>query len=408
MRSTRMDSTKNNMKDHIRFALIVLLLGMLAPSSAGSSEFESWKRQQQAEARQQVDEFEAYRRRIRAAFKQYKQKTSAVWGRKNVTPGKRNWISYIDNLEQRSVVDFDRGTVDIAVAVPQDHSKDDAQARKKLEKTILSALALGADTRSIEKLASDPVSHPGGEPLLQGQIADRSGKAVNPGQYRKLASELSTNASRSSTVGKDGRRRVIYQTRLRLVPDHIRRRAIKYQPMVERYAATHKIPVPVVFAVMETESMFNPMARSPAPAFGLMQLVPTSGARDAYRMLFKQDKIVSDTYLYQPDKNIQLGTAYLNKIYYEYMKGIESDQSRILATIAAYNTGSGNVFKAFVGRFNRARFGNYHNYRKAALREINRRTPDEVYRYMRRNLPFEETRTYIKKVSERIPKYIDA
>ncbi|MCW8830309.1 MAG: transglycosylase SLT domain-containing protein, partial [Gammaproteobacteria bacterium] len=200
--------------------------------------------------------------------------------------------------------------------------------------------------------------------------------------------------------------RVVYQTRLKLVPDHIRVRAIKFEPLVSKYATKYGVPPEVVFAVMETESMFNPTARSGAPAFGLMQLVPTSGARDAYQYVYKRDRVVSDTYLYNPENNVHLGAAYIRRLNRDYLGGIKNDDSRMLATIAAYNTGAGNVFRTFVGSsYSLSQYRKYNDYRQAALREINRRSPEEVYRYLRGNLPYAETRRYIKKVTERIDKY---
>ena len=71
----------------------------------------------------------------------------------------------------------------------------------------------------------------------------------------------------------------------------------------------------------------------------------------------------------------------------------------------AYNTGARNVFRAFSGEYNRVHFGSYANYKIAALREINYRTPEEVYQYLYRQLPYRETRDYIKKVTERMGKY---
>jgi membrane-bound lytic murein transglycosylase C len=157
---------------------------------------------------------------------------------------------------------------------------------------------------------------------------------------------------------------------------------------------------------METESMFNPVARSGAPAFGLMQLVPTSGARDAYRYVYKEDRVVSDTYLYNPENNVRLGTAYLRRLNSEYLIGITSDESRLFATIAAYNTGAGNVFRAFVGSsYSTSQYRNYIDYRNAAYLEINKRTPEQVYQHLRANLPHEETRRYVQKVTESMGRY---
>jgi membrane-bound lytic murein transglycosylase C len=303
------------------------------------------------------------------------------------------------------VVDFENGTVDVEMALPPGERISDDQARKKLEQTLVSAMEMGEDDRPMPQIAKQPVSVPHGPGLLEGQIGDRDGNAAAPGDYRRIAEEAARNAKKKSLKGGDGRTRVVYQADLRLVPDHIRVRAARYKSLVERYSREHRIPVPVVYAVMETESMFNPTARSPAPAFGLMQLVPTSGARDAYRFLYNRDRIVSDTYLYNPENNVRLGSAYLHKLYYDYMDGIDNEESRLLCAIAAYNTGSGNVFRAFAGKYSRARFGSYSKYKQAALRAINRRTPAEVYSHMRRHLPYQETRDYIRKVTERMPKY---
>ena len=98
-----------------------------------------------------------------------------------------------------------------------------------------------------------------------------------------------------------------------MVPDHIRKRAVVFQTDVNAQSQRQNLPPALVFAVMETESYFNPVAKSPAPAFGLMQLVPTSGAREAYRYVYNKDHVVSDTYLYDPKNNIELGSAYLNR-----------------------------------------------------------------------------------------------
>jgi membrane-bound lytic murein transglycosylase C len=255
------------------------------------------------------------------------------------------------------------------------------------------------------EIAKQPVSKPEGPPVLKGQVADENGKEISQDDYARLAARLAQQANKKVIRGDDGKQRVVYETRLHLVPDHIRKRAAQFQPAVERHAVRQKIKPALIFAVIETESFFNPNARSPAPAFGLMQLVPTSGARDAYRYVYNKDRVVSDTYLYNPDNNIELGAAYLNRLYYSYFSGIESPESRKWATIAAYNTGAGNVFRTFAGKYSRSRFGSYDKYKEAALREINRRTPEQVYQYMRSNLPYTETRDYIAKVRERIDKY---
>jgi membrane-bound lytic murein transglycosylase C len=377
---------------------------LVAVSHAES--FDDWKSQQQSGFKQAKDEFEVYRAELDAAFKEYKRKTGAVWGRENATPDGKRWVSYIDNLNQRSVVDFEQGVVNVEVALPGDRPVTDAQGKKQLEQALLKAMKQGDDKRPMQQVAQQPVSQPSGKDILAGQISRPDGAAAGHEDYQSLAKEAAASASKKTLKGDDGKTRVVYQTQLKLVPDHIRVRASQFQSLVNQYSAEYQVPSPVVFAVMETESMFNPTARSGAPAFGLMQLVPTSGARDAYRYVYKVDKVVSDTYLYNPENNVRLGAAYIRRLNSEYLGGIKSDKSRMYATIAAYNTGAGNVFRAFVGSsYSSSRYRNYNDYRNAALQEINKRSPDQVYQHLRGHLPHEETRSYIKNVTERMTKY---
>ena len=180
-----------------------------------------------------------------------------------------------------------------------------------------------------------------------------------------------------------------------LAPDHIKVRALKYENEINRYAGKYKLPVELVYAVIHTESYFNPKAKSHAPAYGLMQLVPKSGARDAYQYVYKKDKILSANYLYKADKNIELGTAYLQILMTRYFSKVVDPNTRTLCAIAAYNTGAGNVARAFTGTTNP----------KKAIPKINKMTYEECYGFLREYLPYDETKSYIKKVSQRIGMY---
>lgn len=64
-------------------------------------------------------------------------------------------------------------------------------------------------------------------------------------------------------------------------------------------------------------------------------------------------------------------------------------------SIAAYNTGAGNVAKAFIGSYNINR----------ASAKINKMTPEQVYKHLMKNLPYNETKKYLKKVTDRVSAY---
>lgn len=66
-----------------------------------------------------------------------------------------------------------------------------------------------------------------------------------------------------------------------LPPKSILRKARQYRPMVKNYADKREVDPALVLAVIHSESAFNPMAMSYIPAYGLMQIVPRTGGKDA-------------------------------------------------------------------------------------------------------------------------------
>jgi membrane-bound lytic murein transglycosylase C len=63
--------------------------------------------------------------------------------------------------------------------------------------------------------------------------------------------------------------------------------------------------------------------------------------------------------------------------------------------VASYNTGPGNLSRAFVGQ---PRL-------KPAIDRVNTMAPEEVFTHLRAHLPYEETRNYIKRVRDRMSLY---
>jgi membrane-bound lytic murein transglycosylase C len=69
----------------------------------------------------------------------------------------------------------------------------------------------------------------------------------------------------------------------------------------------------------------------------------------------------------------------------------------LYCVIAAYNTGAGNVARAF----NKDRSTSIGK----ASKVINQMTPQQVYDHLVVNLPYDETKNYLKKVNSRIALY---
>lgn len=161
-----------------------------------------------------------------------------------------------------------------------------------------------------------------------------------------------------------------------------------YLNEVNKFSKKYNVDPFLILAIVETESSFNPLAKSYIPAFGLMQIVPSTAGLDVNRRVFKQKSKPAEESLYSPQTNILYGVAYLNIVQKNYFPAITDEQSKLLCTISAYNTGVGNVAKAFNGTSKSLR---------QAQSAINNLTVAEVKNTLLTKTP-EETKNYLKKV----------
>jgi membrane-bound lytic murein transglycosylase C len=189
--------------------------------------------------------------------------------------------------------------------------------------------------------------------------------------------------------------KVIVSVKIPLATNNIQTRALRFYDQVISYSSRFMIDPALIFAVIHTESSYNPKAKSYVPAFGLMQIVPKYAGRDAYNFIYKEDKLLNDNYLYEAKNNIELGSAYLHMLITRSFRKVEDPLSRIYCAIAAYNTGAGNVSRAFIGTTKLYQ----------AIPEINKMSAEQVYDHLKKNLPYEETQHYIERVSSRMKVY---
>ena len=106
----------------------------------------------------------------------------------------------------------------------------------------------------------------------------------------------------------------------------------EYCDFVEQYAAVYDVPVNLVYAVIRTESGFDPEAVSSVGAVGLMQMMPSTFRWLTDDMLGEG---LADEMLYDPETNIRYCVYYLRRLYDRY--------GDWLTACAAYNAGSGRV-----------------------------------------------------------------
>ncbi|WP_077288422.1 murein transglycosylase domain-containing protein [Cognaticolwellia aestuarii] len=168
------------------------------------------------------------------------------------------------------------------------------------------------------------------------------------------------------------------------------KKAEQYLQYVESNAEKWQLSKQFILAVMETESHFNPLAKSYIPAYGLMQIVPATAGADVNNRILGVKEKPSPEVLFSGRDNIKYGAAYIHILMTQYLKEIENPTSRLYCAIAAYNTGIGNLARAF----NKGKKG-----RLKAMKVINSMTPDEVYDVIKKRT-HTETQRYLDKVLE--------
>ncbi|MBK6896782.1 MAG: lytic transglycosylase domain-containing protein [Alphaproteobacteria bacterium] len=92
----------------------------------------------------------------------------------------------------------------------------------------------------------------------------------------------------------------------------------------------------LVHAIVRQESRFDPQARSPSGASGLMQIMPDT-ARHVLRSSAMTDEGV-ETLLSRPGENLTIGQAYMKELLAD--KNVNGD---VISMLAAYNAGPGNL-----------------------------------------------------------------
>ncbi|MBQ8683194.1 MAG: lytic transglycosylase domain-containing protein [Clostridia bacterium] len=108
---------------------------------------------------------------------------------------------------------------------------------------------------------------------------------------------------------------------------------IRYADLVEEAAATYDVPISLVYAVIHTESEFDPDAVSSAEAKGLMQLTDETYHWALHRAGLAEEYAPED--LLDPAINIRYG-VYVLSLLREQFPHTET-------LLAAYNAGQGHV-----------------------------------------------------------------
>ncbi|MEA1955782.1 MAG: murein transglycosylase domain-containing protein [Campylobacterota bacterium] len=305
---------------------------------------------------------------------------SGEWGEENVElPKKKEYVKYMQNYKSRAFVDFDAGVVRV-------ETLDTTNTKASLKNAIVTTLLLPDDPRGADLYSAKKVKL-GSTPYLLGEVKDDQNKDIRynwrAGRYADI---LIKKSYQTKSIKSGGSYKKVAFVEIPMVKDHADIRVSKYKSIVDKYAKKYDISKNLIYAIIQTESNFNQFAVSHAGAYGLMQIVPSSAGIDAYKYAKGKSWKPTKSYLFNAQNNIELGVAYLSILDTKYLKGIYNEISREYCVICAYNTGSGNVLKAFSSNRTRAK------------EIINSKKPSEVYSSLRSDLKYDEPKHYLKKV----------
>lgn len=136
-----------------------------------------------------------------------------------------------------------------------------------------------------------------------------------------------------------------------------------YKEYVEEYSREFNVDHLLIYSIIKAESNFNVGATSNKGACGLMQLMDNTAAEVAKNEMMEYQ---SGTTLYNPEKNIKLGTKY----YADLKQQFRNDEM----ALAAYNAGIGNVQQWITDGIIKADGSDIEN------------------------IPYKETNTYVRKI----------
>ena len=305
-----------------------------------------------------------------------------VWGDKWQLPSRNKYVKYTNGYQSRAEVDFTKGVVRVETIATN-------KPLEQLKKAIVVTLLTTQDPSQTD-IFSDKTPVLSGQPYLLGEVLDQDNKPI---AYSWRANRFADFViARQLQRGKVGRKNS-YFVEIDMVGNHDQLRQQKYAKFVLAAANKYKVAPDLIYAIIETESSFNPFAVSSANAYGLMQVIPATAGKDVYDKVMNKPGMPSRSVLFNVEDNIHIGTAYLHLLQTRYLAKVNAGLSRHYSVISAYNGGAGNVANTFSRDRNRA------------WQLINQLTSAQVYRKLTTDHPKAESRRYLEKVIKAQKRY---
>jgi len=345
------------MRELLAICLTAILVFTVTMASGQKKDFEEEQRLQQEQWEELTkegedlfteteQEWQQMLREQQKAWEQMVAEIDRIW-LDSLTTTKKEWVDYSDQYSTRSYVNFENGDMVLATMIKTSETRVTELSKERIRRQLAKALSS---------------NNPSGRSILAGQIVDSSGQPVTQQNLDRYLNEEvfpRLKGDPKPLLGKDGLPRYKLSVPMKLIPNHTVVRARPYISEVKRQSQRFRLRPELVMAVMHTESYFDPLARSHVPAYGLMQLVPIYGAREAYQNLLIYKHFATETH---PVKNLYL-------------------------SICGYNWGPTSIQRKIIRRY-----------------PTSNMTSEQLYMVLRQRTP-QETSDYLQRVTQRMPMY---
>jgi len=371
---------------------LISLASSKDPNAAAKSLLESKRKQWERNPMQLAQDLKVAKHDFDKLMDALSGNVQKKWGKKETRlPEQKTYVKYSKQYRSRAIVDFEHGEISVETL--------DENADASLKNAIVTTLLTPEDPASVDVFSDSAVNlNSKTSPFLLGLVLNDAGQEISNAELASGFADKVLSQARTRKIQTDNGEKTVRYIVIKMVANFEDQKAQKYVQTVRKYAKQYKVSPSLVLGVIRTESSFNPHAVSGAPAYGLMQLVPTSGGREAYRRAKNQDIVPSTDYLFDAENNIELGAAYLSVLTFDQLDGVEDRTSRDYCVISAYNTGPSNVMRAFTDAKGKQRF-------EAGLQRINSLSPSQVFQTLHEKLPYEETRNYLPTVNTNRKRY---
>ena len=303
-------------------------------------------------------------------------KVKQQWGDEEyLSASKHHYVKYIDGYRTRAHIDFDDGKIYVSTIASE-------QPKERLQRAIVETLLMPADPSKVD-LFSDKDVELAGKPFLLGQVKDQDGHAIEwPWRANRFADYLLANRLQHKLL-KQGN---AYYVEIDLVKDHLEQREYQYAHLIRQASQRYDIAEDLIYAIIKTESSFNPYAVSHAGAYGLMQVIPKTAGADVFNLVKNKPGIPTSEYLFDPANNIDTGAAYFYILKNSYLKEVKHPTTLHYSMISSYNGGTGGMLSTF------------DRDRKRAMADLNKLRPKQAYWALTNKHPKAEARRYLEKV----------